>query len=48
MYGSRILANEKNRGTSEDRSRFKEDMKIKEGIDLLMKGEPKGMEFFLL
>lgn len=34
------------RNKSKDRYRSKEDMKIKQGIDLLMKREPEGMEFF--
>ena len=39
---------QKNRGTSKDRFISEEDKKVKEGIDLLMKREPEGMEFFFL
>ena len=35
---------QKNRSTSKDRFRSKEDKKMKKGIDLLMKREPEGME----
>ena len=38
---------QKNRSTRIDRSKSKEDMKMKEGIDLLMKRDPKGMEIFV-
>ena len=34
---------QKNISTSKDRFKYEEDMKIKEGIDLLMKRESKGM-----
>ena len=34
------------RGTSKDKFRSKENMKIKEGIDLVMKREKEGMNFF--
>ena len=37
---------QENRSTIKDRSRSKEDIKIKEGIDLLMKREPKCMNNF--
>ena len=38
---------QKNKSTSKDRSRSEEDIKIKEGIDLLTKREPEGMKIFV-
>lgn len=37
----------KNRSTRKDKSRSKEDIKIKEGIYLLTKREPEGMKNFV-